>query len=92
MSRFVLHVDKVTQAVYYIYTFGLLKGETASTAFQLKCEQYGDTVHLFIGMGRSPSKSTIMTLKSINYINTSIKSKQVFLLLAWSLVWPPWSS
>ena len=29
-------------------------------------EQYGDTVHLFIGMGRSPRKITLMPLTFIN--------------------------
>jgi hypothetical protein len=37
-------------------------------------------------MGRSPSKSTIMTLMHIHCSNTYIKDKQGFPLLAWFLV------
>jgi hypothetical protein len=33
-------------------------------------EQYDATVHLFIGMGRSPSKSTFMSLTFIYIIIT----------------------
>ena len=39
------------------------------------------TVHLFIGKGRSPRKSTFMTLTSTHYSSTNIKDKQVFSLL-----------
>jgi hypothetical protein len=42
----------------------------------------GGTVHLFIGMGRGPSKSTIMTLISIHCHDPNIKDKHVFSLLA----------
>jgi hypothetical protein len=42
-------------------TFGLLEGIDAR-AITIQHEQYGGTVHLFIGMGRSPSKNTFMTL------------------------------
>jgi Na+-transporting NADH:ubiquinone oxidoreductase subunit NqrD len=38
MSRFVLHVNKVIQATYYICTFGLLERENVSIAFQFKRE------------------------------------------------------
>jgi hypothetical protein len=31
----------------------------------IQCEQYGATVHLFIGMGRSPGKGTFISLTSI---------------------------
>jgi hypothetical protein len=31
-------------------------------AITIQREQYGDSIHLFIGMGRSPSKNTFMTL------------------------------
>jgi hypothetical protein len=36
-------------------------------------EQYGGTIHLFIGSKHSPSKSTFMTLIPTYYPNTSIK-------------------
>jgi hypothetical protein len=34
MSRFVLYVNTMIQAVYYICTFGLHEGKNASTTFQ----------------------------------------------------------
>jgi hypothetical protein len=36
-----------------------------------QCEQYDATVHLFIGAGHSPSKSTFMPLKFIYKRNTN---------------------
>jgi hypothetical protein len=47
--------------MYYINTFGLLGGDDLR-AITNHCEQYGGTVHLFIGTGRSPGKSTFMSL------------------------------
>jgi hypothetical protein len=38
-------------------------------AITIQREQYGGTVHLFIGMGRSPGKSTFITLTFIHYCN-----------------------
>jgi hypothetical protein len=64
--------------VYYICTFGLLKGEYN---FHNQHEQYRGIVHLFIGKGRGPSKSTFMTLIFTHYSNTNIKDKRVFSLL-----------
>jgi hypothetical protein len=46
---------------YYINTFGLLEG-VGTRPIRIQREQYGGTVHLFIGMGRSPGKNTFMTL------------------------------
>jgi hypothetical protein len=42
-------------------TFGLLEGVDAREITNQR-EQYGATVHLFIGTGRSPGKSTFMSL------------------------------
>jgi hypothetical protein len=64
----------------------LARRRECENGFQLKREQYGGTVHLFIGMGRSPSKSTIMTLKPIHCLNTVTKDKWVSSLLIWFLV------
>jgi hypothetical protein len=47
--------------INYIDTFGLPKGEDARVITNQR-EQYGVTVHLFIGTGRSPGKITFMTL------------------------------
>jgi hypothetical protein len=47
--------------MYYIDTFGLLEGVDVR-ANTIQHEQYGATVHLFIGMGRSPGKITFMSL------------------------------
>jgi hypothetical protein len=49
------------QNLYYIDTFGLLEDVDAREITN-QCEQYGATVHLFIGTGRSPGKSTFMSL------------------------------
>jgi hypothetical protein len=35
-----------------------------------QCEQYGGTVHLFIGTGRSPVKITFMSLITINQLQS----------------------
>jgi hypothetical protein len=47
----------------YIYTFGLTEGEKSkldTTVNTSQREQYGSTVHLFIGIGRSLCKITFM--------------------------------
>jgi hypothetical protein len=81
MSQSLLCINKVIQNTYYICTFGLLEGKSENTTSLIQREQYRDTVHLFIGKGRNLSKSTIMTLISTHYFNTSIKDKRVFSLL-----------
>jgi hypothetical protein len=53
----------------YIYTFGLKEGKSKSmTQKQMPSqrEQYGSTVHLFIGTGRSPCKITPMPFTFTN--------------------------
>jgi hypothetical protein len=45
--------------IHYIDTFGLFEGVDARV-ITIQREQYGDTVHLFIGTGHSPGKSTFM--------------------------------
>jgi len=53
----------------YKCTFGLKEGESTSvTQKQMpsQCEQYGDTVHLFIDTGHSPYKITFMPFTSDN--------------------------
>jgi hypothetical protein len=50
-------------------TFGLKEGKNTSvTQKQMSspCEQYGSTVHLFIGTGRSPCKITPMPFTFAN--------------------------
>ena len=51
------------QNLYYIDTFGLLEGVDVRV-ITIQREQYGVTVHLFIGTGRSPNKITSMSLTS----------------------------
>jgi hypothetical protein len=46
--------------MYYIDTFDLLEGDNVG-AITIQREQYGATIHLFIGMGCSPGKITFMT-------------------------------
>jgi hypothetical protein len=53
----------------YKCTFGLKEGKgTSVTQKQMPSqrEQYGGTVHLFIGTGRSPCKITLMPLTFAN--------------------------
>jgi hypothetical protein len=49
------------QDLYYNDTFSLLEGVDAR-AITNQREQYTATIHLFIGMRRSPGKSTFMSL------------------------------
>jgi hypothetical protein len=81
MFQSIMYINKVIQTIYYICTFDLFEGKSANTTSSIKREQYEGTVHLFIGKGHKPSKSTIMAMISTHYINTSIKDKGVFLLL-----------
>jgi hypothetical protein len=53
---------------YYIDTFGFFEGVDAKV-ITIQREQYGSTVHLFIGTGRSPGKNTIMTLTFVHNCN-----------------------
>jgi hypothetical protein len=57
-------MNKHQQYQHYINTFGLPEGECESDArvVTIHCEQYGVTVHLVIGTGRSPDKITFMSL------------------------------
>jgi hypothetical protein len=53
----------------YKCTFGLKEGKVTSvTQKQMpsRCEQYGSTVHLFIGTGCSPCKITLMPFTFAN--------------------------
>jgi hypothetical protein len=54
--------------INYKYTFGLKEKSTSVTQKWMPSprEQYGNTVHLFIGTGRSPCKITIMLFTFIN--------------------------
>jgi hypothetical protein len=47
--------------MYYIDTFGLHEGVDVRV-ITIQREQYGATVHLFIGTERSPGKNTFMSL------------------------------
>jgi hypothetical protein len=47
--------------MYYINTFGLLEGADVRVN-TIQREQYGATIHLFIGTRCGPSKSTFMSL------------------------------
>jgi hypothetical protein len=60
-----MNVNKYPQYLYYIDTFGLAEGEKCENDARvatIQREQYGVTVHLFIGMGHSPNKITFMSL------------------------------
>jgi hypothetical protein len=61
---FLLYHHKIYKTVWnYIYTFGLTEGEKSkrdARANTSQCEQYGGTVHLFIGTWRSLCEITFM--------------------------------
>jgi hypothetical protein len=60
-----MDMDKYSQYLYYIDTFGLPEGEkckSGARAITIQREQYGGTIHLFIDTGRSPDKVTSMSL------------------------------
>jgi hypothetical protein len=68
---FILSLWKIEMISNYKCTFGLKEGKSTSvTQRQMPSphEQYGSTVHLFIAMGRSPSKITFMPF-TIDYNN-----------------------
>jgi hypothetical protein len=72
----ILLLWKIGMISNYKCTFGLKEGKTTSmTQKQMPSqrEQYGSTVHLFIGTGRSPCKSTPMTF---TFANDSIVTHQ----------------
>jgi hypothetical protein len=54
--------------LYYTDTFGLFEDADAK-AITIQHEQYGATVHLFIGTGRSLSKSTFVSSTFIHNYN-----------------------
>jgi hypothetical protein len=67
-----INMNKHQQYSYYIGTFGLPKGERTridARVIPIQREQYGVTVHLFIGTGRSPDKITFMSLTFIYYLS-----------------------
>jgi hypothetical protein len=57
-------MNRCSQYSYFIDTFGLTEGEKVNDAgaTAMQCEQYGVIFHLFIGTGRSPDKTTFMSL------------------------------
>jgi hypothetical protein len=65
----ILLLWKIEMISNYKYTFGLKEGKSTSvTQKQMPSqrEQYGSTVHLFIGTGRSPCKITPMPFTFAN--------------------------
>jgi hypothetical protein len=65
----ILLLWKIEMILNYICTFGLKEGKSTSvTQKQMPSqrEQYGSTVHLFIGTGRSPCKITLMPFTFAN--------------------------
>jgi hypothetical protein len=63
------YYGKIEMISNYKCTFGLKEGKSTSvTQKQMPSprEQYGSTVHLFIGTGRSPCKITLMPFTFAN--------------------------
>jgi hypothetical protein len=78
----------------YKCTFGLKEGKSTSVMQRqipsLRV-QYGSTVHLFIGTGRSPCKITPMPFKSINnsiVIHRGLNSLFIFKSVSFSAIMP----
>jgi hypothetical protein len=67
VSHWLIHISipqnmyEYWEDLHYSDTFGLLEGVNAREITNQR-EQYGITVHLFTGTGRSPGKSTFMSL------------------------------
>jgi hypothetical protein len=78
----------------YKYTFDLKGGKSTSvTQKQIlsQPEQYGSTVHLFIGMGRNPCKITPMPFTFVNnsiVIHRSLNSLFLFKSVSFSAITP----
>jgi hypothetical protein len=78
----------------YKYTFGLKEGKSTSvTQNQMSSqrEQYGSTIHLFIGTGRSPCKITLMPFTFANnsiVIHRDLDSLFPFKLVSFSVIMP----
>jgi hypothetical protein len=78
----------------YKCTFGLKEGKSTSvTQKQMSSqpEQYGSTVHLFIGMGRSPCKITLMPFIFANnsiVIHRGLNSLFLFKSVFFSAIMP----
>jgi hypothetical protein len=55
-------MNRCSQYLYFIDTFGLTEGEKVNDvgAITMQREQYGVTLHLFIGTGRNPDKITLI--------------------------------
>jgi hypothetical protein len=78
----------------YKCTFGLKEGKSTSvTQRQMPSqpEQYGSTVHLFIGTGRSPCKITSMPFTSTNnsiVIHRGLNGLFIFKSVSFSAIMP----
>jgi hypothetical protein len=62
-------MEKIEMISNYKCTFGLKEGKGTSVTQKLmpsQREQYGSTVHLFTGTGRSPCKITLMLFTFAN--------------------------
>jgi hypothetical protein len=68
-----LNMIRCSQYLYSIDTFGLIEGENVgdARAITIQREQYGGTVYLFIGTGRSPNKIISMSLLTNYNHNTN---------------------
>jgi hypothetical protein len=78
----------------YKCTFGLREGKSTSVMqkqMPSPREQYGSIVHLFIGMGRSPCKITLMPFTFANnfvVIHQGLNSIFIFKSVSFSAIMP----
>jgi hypothetical protein len=81
--------------IYYKCTFGLKEDKEYKCDAKAKCqnppEQYGSTVHLFIGTGRSPCKITLIPFTFANnliVIHRGLNSLFIFKSVSFSAIMP----
>jgi hypothetical protein len=90
----ILLLQKIEMISNYKCTFGLKEGENTSVArkqMPSRREQYGSTVHLFIGTGRSPCKITPMPFTFANgstITHRGLNNLFLFELVSFSAIMP----
>jgi hypothetical protein len=76
----------------YKCTFGLREGKSTSVTqkqMSSQCEQYGSTVHLFIGTGRSPITPMHFTFANNSIaIHQGLNSLFIFKSVSFSAIMP----
>ena len=85
------HIWISTMLILHWY-FCLSRRRECERVNAIHCEQYGVTVHLFIGTGHSPGKITSMPLNICLHATQANKVYLVFFLFLLGLSWSYWAS